>query len=217
MADLEITTHVQCHARDLQSVLARYQQVLDRVVGTRRSQLSEWLNRITWDPDDGGFVQVGSPLPFDGLSIDRRVIEAEPYVVGYADASVPGDELPWVQLSLVIGNEQAALLVDEASGRYKPGVGKVVWSATQEFAQVFCESAVFFNDGPSVNEPWKALIEANGDLWAFELALIPYNLAARFQVMPADMMRIALPDRIGYALDSCWRLPPWHEGTVDLL
>ena len=64
------------------------------------------------------------------------------------------------------------------------GAGAIIWKVAQDFSAEFHESGVFFNDSPTVNEPWYSVIGRKGDLWAFDLALIPTQLATQFWPVP---------------------------------
>lgn len=212
MVDLEITTHVRCaeNAVALEAVLHRYLTVLQSI-GFVDPDLEEQLSSVMWEPDGSGFGYLGKPLVYDTSTVNGQLFMARPYVLGYTDAAIKGLKIPWVQLSLVFEDRMAELLIDRLSGRMREGAGSVIWRIAQGFSAEFHDSGVFFNDSVSVNEAWNSLTGRGGNLWAFDLALIPTQLASHFWPIPEGYTHISLSEALGLARLVSWDVLPWAD------
>ena len=211
MVDLEITTHVRCLEEDLPALLQRYVKML-QAAGFSTQGLEERLASITWEPDGSGFGFLGNPLTDDLTTLSGESLAVRPYVLGYTDATIEELETPWVQLSLVFEGHMVELMMNSVSGKMRAGANTIIWETAQQFSGEFHESGVFFNDSPTVNEPWYSLSGREGDLWAFDLALIPTQLAPQFWPVPEGYAYIHLSETLGLARLISWEVVPWTDG-----
>lgn len=216
MADLEITTYVRCREDALTELLQRYANLLQSI-GFTDQHVQEQLANVTWEPDGSGFGFLGEPLASDVITMTGHPVIARPYILGYTDAAIAGLKLPWVQLSLMFEGRMVDLFMDRISGKMRPGAGAVIWRIAQDISKEFHESGVFFNDSPTVNEPWYSLTDREGNLWAFDLALIPEHLAALFWPVPEGYTPIRLSEALGLARLVSWESVPWTEGYSERL
>lgn len=211
MLELEITTHVRCPEDALAALLQRYVKMLQGI-GFTDPNLEKQLARVTWEPDGSGFGFLGNPLMCDRITLSGQPFTVRPYVLGYTDAAIEGLEVPWIQLSLLFEDRMVELLMDRASGRMHAEAGSVIWNIAQGFSAEFHESGVFFNDSATVNEPWNTLTGREGDLWAFDLALIPTQLMPQFWPIPEGYTYIHLSETWGLARLISWEVVPWTDG-----
>jgi hypothetical protein len=212
MSEFEVTTYVQRAHEDLPEVLRRYRWVLERL-GFADASLAEWLSGITWEPDGSGFGYLGTPAVLSSVTAAGRQWIAQPFVLGYTDAAIPHLQVPWIQLSLQFEDNvaEAPALIDEASGKYMPGVGAAMWQVVMGFSRVFREVGVYFNDAPTVSAPWYSMTGRDGDRWAFDLAMVPKLLATYFQPIPPGYANRHFADGIGIARTLSWTTIPWLE------
>lgn len=210
MADLEIATHIQCLPEDLSDLFERFAQCA-QPLEPDTNQLRVWLESIRWSPDGSGFGELGAPLLLYTHGPEHTVLTAKPHVLGYTASAIPGVKIPWVEIGLVLenGTEDYAICVSGSWG-YPRAFGRAVLEVMWRLSQCFLNSGVYFNDGPSVDRPWKALINQGKYLWDFDLAIIPDQLAPRFISQPGGYARVVLPGGIAIA-----RLAAWVDNPLD--
>lgn len=212
MSEYEITVHVECSHEELAAHLERYAAVLTRLEANA-PQVREWLAQIGWPEGDSGFVAEGSAIALSALTVNDSPLVAEPYILGYASSLFQRSTTPWLQCSLVFEYDSQVLEVGMLDDlRYRPEVSKPIYRAARAFAGEFAHIPVFFNDFASVNRPWKALLGEDGNLWTFDLAIVPPQLATTFANLPAGYARADLADGIALAPIARWSILPWSEG-----
>lgn len=212
MSDYEVTTHVQIPEHALHDALERFEHAL-RGMGAEEPWLGQWLASTDWNDDGSGFVSLGPSLQLRALTWHGLALIAKPYVLGYTDYAIPGTKLPWVQLSLVIEDADGQLLewLQNGHWKYRVGLGHQVWGAVVRLGGASPGSGVYFSDSATVDEPWDALREGTGDVWTFDAALIPPELASHFLRLPAGYAQVELPEGKAFARQDRWLTLPWLE------
>ncbi len=209
MPEYEISTHLQCPGSSLGEILDHFGQALAKLGGDRSTVLS-WLRQVDWPNNGSGFVSEGDAFRLSGNSgIDTPLIGA-PYVFGYTPFSIPGLQPNWVQVSLIFDDTSETLEVMEGSEwKYRPRVGWAAFGVMREFVRFLGGSLVYFGDFSSSNQSWHALHGRDGNLWAFDCALVSPSLSARFEPLSAGYDREPLPEGIAFARRARWMSEPW--------
>lgn len=210
--EFEVATHLKCPEPELGDKLRLFARILEDL-GASSDLTTEWLRSISWESDGSGFGYLGNPMPLDQMRLNSEVVSARPHILGYTEFALPGTTVPWVELSLVFEGHWLIthFVGSDERWQYVPGVGRAVWSVIQTYARRLPDSGVFFNVSPLVDEPWHALLGKNGNLWAFDAASVPGSLAETFQPVPQGYSQAVRENRIGFARDSFWQVPPWDE------
>lgn len=211
MTDLELTTHIQCLEGELPILLRRFAAML-RGIGFTGPDLDHQFAHVHWESGGEGFGFLCEPITCSSIPINGQSLCLQPYILGYTDYQRA--EGPWVQLSLVFDSdfaEKVTCSADKPSVRMLCGAGNAIWRLATAFAEAFPESGIFFSDGPSVNLPWAALTGAKGDLWWFDLAIIPAPLISRFTPQPDGYASSPLSDGAAIAPLAAWDVLPWLD------
>jgi hypothetical protein len=209
--EFEVATHLKCPEAELGDKLRLFAMILEDLGAPDLT--AEWLSSIMWESDGSGFGYLGSPVPLTHIRLNGEVVTARPHILGFTEFALPGTTAPWVEFSLLFEGDWIILYFvgDEERWQYVPGVGRAVWSVIQAYARRSPDSAVFFNVSPLVSEPWSALIGRGGHLWGFDTASVPDSLAEIFQPVPQGYSQTVRENRIGFARDAFWQVPPWDE------
>lgn len=207
MTDYEITTHVRCDEDTLALLLERFARMLHSL-GFTGKDLDSRFDQVAWEPDGGGFAHMCKPVTNHGITLDGQLLQARPYILGYTQA--PGT--PWLQLSLVFDSDTVKAMRDSTTYIMRRGTGAAIWRIARGYAATFPHFAIFFSDFPSVNLPWKALTGRQGDLWWFDLAVIPESLAPRFMPIPDGYSSLELAGAVAIAPQAPWGTLPWEDG-----
>lgn len=212
MTEFEVATYLECPEPELVSKLRLFASILEDL-GVSPMLTADWLASISWEDDGSGFGCMGDPLQLNRIRLNGDVVTARPHLLGYTDLALPGTPVPWVQLSLFFEGEWEIPHVagSEVRWRYIAGIGRLIWRVIQAYSVRMPDSAVFFNDYASVNEPWYALLGVGGNLWDFDVASVPGSLARIFQPVPDNYAQMAGQNRIGFARMAYWQIAPWGE------
>ena len=211
MTDLELTTHVRCREEELPTLLTRFARML-LGLGFTGADLDKQFAQVQWEPDGSGFGYLCESAVCTSTIVGGRPLTAQPYILGYIDSKEV--EAPWVQLSLVFDGEMIEAVnysVDGPTAMKLNGAGAAIWRLARAYSAEFPDSGVFFSDSPSVNQPWEALKGVGGNLWWFDLALIPPQLTGRFLPIRDGYAHIQLDEAMVLAPFAAWEKLPWLE------
>jgi hypothetical protein len=209
----EIVTHARCPDGHLTIPLARWRRVLADLA-MADSQMVAWLAHIDWAPDGSGLVDQASPRPLPSSRVAGHTLYATPFVFGYVAECGSTLSEPWLEASFLIDSAEIEPADALEVPQYLPGVAEAIWQVMRLCAWAFPESGVYFASEAQGEDSWKALHGLPNllGLWAFDLALIPPPLIARYQAPPREFIATQVTEGLGIARLTSWLIPPWLEG-----
>jgi hypothetical protein len=211
----QVQTYATYTTGNLQMLLQRYRTVLEQL-GCTDAQVIAWLSQIEWPAsEEEGFGDIYAS-PFSLHPADVEPIECAGLSVSfYTQSGNPSLEDPpsWIVFNLLF---DIATVRQPATSIYQAGVGGAIWQIMRELAESFREVGVYFTDEWQENQPWRAISEAIGDPWVFDLAIFPRELADRFKEVPAGFQGTVIDGGFGFAQENRWPALPWNEAGIDI-
>lgn len=203
----QIQTFVPCTKQTFPSVTAQYVKVLESL-HCSSSQLLEALLSVTWPSKKDDYLYFTSFSPFF-ITADAMGAFACAGVGMMQDATalLTDQDKAWITFNLYF---EAEPLREGATSRYLPKQGRVLWDLIRRFA-TFGEIGAYLTDEAQQSGTYEALKEGKGNLWAFDLALIPEVLSPRFHSVPALFERVEVQEGIAFARRDRWIIFPWEE------
>lgn len=173
------------------------------------SGIEAWLQRFTWNAlTDVGFADT---FGWHTVAITSQEVELAPSVCGFAATTDPQIGVPWIECNLLVRSEEVAVSLTD--WQYRPNVGGALWQVMRHYATFFPNAGVFLTDAIGNGKPWYALQgSTDGDLWAFDLAVIPLSLADAFLQVPSTHEVTKFDNGIGILRLDVWQYPPWSTG-----
>lgn len=176
-------------------------------LGFDATSLREWIRSFTWDSlNDYGFADT---FTWSVIKVDGEILQVAPNICGFAADVDPKINTPWLECNILFTSED--LSFNNQDWRYKPDVGSRLWKLIKMFANTFTNRPVFLTDAIGNGKPWYALKGSNGDLWAFDLALIPVDCIEFFRLMPSTHKGIYIENGLGIVRGDAWIVLPWNN------
>ncbi len=216
MVDLELATFMPLRKEQLPTAIEAYGQLLQHL---RCAAVDKVLPRdvIQWQPDGSGFGFMGEPIPLHVNSSREQAVTARPHLSGFDD-TLPGTETtPWFSAAFVFESASDAYGAsgNTLTAKYTPDFGDAVLTVAQwlvsEFESEFLTIGAYFSSYVVVLEPWQYLLGIGGNLWAFDLAVVPQRLSAQFQEMPTRYTFQECGTTLCLANSGAWARLPWTK------
>jgi hypothetical protein len=188
----------------LQATFQTYMHFLEKI-GYKDNRTSAWLSTFTWnDLESYGFAGTSSPRE---IVVAGQELLVTPGVNGFVRTAMPKLNIPWVELNLLFKGEHVTYSPHD--WKYRPDAGASLWKLMLEFSALFMESGTYLLDEAHDGQPWYALLGADGELWSFDLALVPNALLPCFSSMPGSYQRG--PSQNVLVHTRAWPKMPWME------
>lgn len=217
---LSVEAYSHYSEETLSPFLNNSRQLLEQL-GYTGKDVEAWLTQIAWERDGSGFgSSLDPPVALEKVVVNGHALLAKPIVFGRSQERLPQIQAAWVNLTLAFETQTSRQNLDAVSSfsatyaqdhRYQPGVGKAVWLIMRQCAALFPHTLVYFTTEAQTGESWNALLTGQEKIWAFEVALIPHALGARFLSIPDHFAHIHLPEGVGFASIARWSVLPWDE------
>jgi hypothetical protein len=203
----QIQTYIICTRQTLPSVTAQYVNLLKSLRCTD-TQLMEALISVTWPSKENEYLYFTSFSPFF-ITVDTVGEFACAGVGMMQDATdlLTDQEEAWITFNLYF---EAEPLREGATSRYLPEQGKALWDSIRRFAS-FGEIGAYLTDEAQQSVTYESLKEGKGNLWEFDLAVIPQALAQHFHTLPPLFERVVVQEGIAFARRDRWMTFPWEE------
>lgn len=213
MSDFEIATYVQNDPSALGSI-ADSMVELARQLGAGSDLLEMWRTDLHWNKDGSGPAVMGPSIWIPVATSAHQPLQARPYLMANASAGESGQ--PWFLIGFVFGEEAHLEAADaDQHWRYRRGVGAIVWRLAWTLHERFPGALVIFGASPLILMPWKALTGRNGDLWCWDLAIVPPPLIRRFEPIPEGFESIQIGETVALARADAWHVLPWTETSAQ--
>lgn len=119
-----------------------------------------------------------------------------------------GSNVCMLSLELLFNTED---IRDVSTSFYKIGVGEAIWRIFTSLHAVFPETKIYFTDEWQNSQLKDIPDERNGDIWAFDAALIPQVFMPDFSPIPFSMKCYMTKSIVGFARNDRWKILPWTE------
>ncbi|GLV58415.1 hypothetical protein KDH_52480 [Dictyobacter sp. S3.2.2.5] len=212
MSQAQIQTFASCTQATFPEVLRRFQHTL-QLLGCNDQQVLSWVAEITWPGSDNDAYGDIYAAPLHLAPPDAPALECAGIEVSlYTQPAVPSlEELPaWLGLNFLVDSEQ---LQEDIPAPYTLEAGASIWSILQILAHEFTEVGAYFTNEWQENQVWRAIVEAAGDPWVFDLGIFPRNLAMHFEMVPAGFKGTLTDAGFGFAQLNRWQQLPWDKAT----
>lgn len=203
----ELTTYIPGPKTALLAMLEDYKRALERL-GLLDEKVIRWLTTIDWEPGEDTFgFSIEKPLD---LNVAATSLQVRPVVECWgADSS--NEEL-WYQAGLLFDTERLKASTDWFEQDFHPEAAGVVWHTMRAFSQAFPTRVIYF-----VHEAWSLDLmsyhrDQEGDLWRFDLALVPQTLFTRFSPLPSTYISHEFPYGWGVVQKEWQPVLPWLAG-----
>ena len=192
-------------AHDLDAALDRCQSLLMQI-GFAPGETREWLSQVTWAAVAaggwGGMFPAGQVITAGG-----RDFWGTPYLNVFTTLTIPELDTPWLELELLFPVED--LTFSPHSSKYKPDTGSGLWQILRAFSGMLGTCGVYLTDEVGDGQTWQALQGGAANLWSFDLALIPHEMARHFTDVPRSYEKAVFPYGVGLARIDFWTRLPW--------
>lgn len=174
-------------------------------LGFTQELLEQWIVKFSWnDLQEFGFAETYNTI---SVTFEGEHIHIAPNICGFAGDSNTPIGSNWIELNILFRSLEVS--VSDTDWRYKASIGRLIWRLLCDFALVFKLDGVFLTDEAGNAEPWYVLMGLEGDIWNFDLALIPLQLKERFSSVPPSHETYHLEQWIGIARSEAWVVLPW--------
>lgn len=183
-------------------------RVAERVfvhIGMHHEHIQVWLSKFTWnDLLDFGFVDT---TDWNTIIINDTQIQIAPNICGFPKNTDLFIDSHWIEINVLLKSEDVSVSLQD--WRYRRDMVMPLWHLVNSIASVNNAFGTFLTDEAGNAKPWYALMGVGEGLWAFDLALIPPHLAARFSEIPQTHSAYDGAHGLGLARRAAWLVLPW--------
>jgi hypothetical protein len=202
-----IETYTRLSQCDAKASVQAFLRLLAQI-GYRHASIDVWPDQI--DCSEPGYVFVNPAAPWQTLD-GPPALHVRPSVLGWDDIlefhiSFEAERLTQEVIGYTDEGYRTAV-----AWQYHRAIGVQLWHWMRKFSLTFPDFGVYPTLDGSGGVPGEALIAGNGDLWQFDLALVPHDLAERFVVVPENYHRSILGYGIALARTNMWPEYPWDN------
>jgi hypothetical protein len=173
----------------------------------------KWMAEIVAGPYGESFGATAASESLPGRSVGGASLVVEPILEVWQPGTFPGVVEAVVEFGLLIPTESIEHEVAPTLYQYRSGVGRSLWHRLRVFARHLAGGAGYVMDEAQDGASWSALVTGGSahDLWRFELALVPPDLAVRYAPLPTSHVARACPEGMGFARKEPWPGLPWED------
>jgi hypothetical protein len=220
--DVCVEAYMPCPDGGIPELVERFRALLDQL-GCDNAFMQAWPAEMGWDDEDCWYgPTAGPPRRVSKLTIAGKELESTAIVSGWSSCDIPGLRGHWLSWELCFGTEGDEQYLVTASAfspvvsTYISGVGHALWQVMRAFHAELPDVPVFCVFEGWEGDAWEAWETGRGDLWSFDAALVPNQLASRFIPLPEDYVAETLPEGTALARREVWPALPWQEPLVWL-
>jgi hypothetical protein len=182
-------------------------------LGLDDREFRQWTAEIVAGPYSESFAAHGAGESLPGRAAGGASLVVAPNLLIWQTGTFPGVVDAVVEFGLLTPTESIEHEVAPTICQYRPGVGRSLWHLLRVFARHLAGGAGYVMDEAQEGASWAALVTGGPvrELWRFELALLPPDLAARYTPLPASHATSACPEGMGFARQAPWSSLPWEE------
>lgn len=205
----QIQTFFTCTRQTFPLVSAQYAKLLESLRCTDMHLLKALLS-VPWPSKGDEYLYFSTFSPFS-LTLDTmgEMACAGISMMQDATALLTDQEEAWITFDLYF---EAEPLREGLTSRYLPEQGRALWYILRRFAS-FGEIGAYLTDEAQDSKTYEALTEGKGNLWEFDLALIPQALSQHFLTVPPLFERVVVQEGIAFARRDRWITFPWVEAV----
>lgn len=199
----EITTYILAPKTKLPALLQCHQAALEQL-GLLNEEVARWLASIDWSPDEDYLES--APYPTIELQGASTTLQVRPAAIWDYDPPRMGG---WYQFGLLFETEQVMDMTLYPGLEFLPAPSSMIWRAMRIFAQAFPGVVIYFLHEAAELPMLYVLETQQGNLWQFELALLPSFLVPRFEPIPDTYTCQEVTEGLAVAQRACWPVLPW--------